>query len=122
MKTGLVLEGGAMRGMYTAGALDVFLKEDVRFQGVMGVSAGALHILCGILAGFGISYMFRRRWLALAGTIGTLGACICLHAIYNLLITADGGWRLAGYLLPSGLIVLLFAARQLLAARRPPQA
>ena len=42
MKTGLVLEGGAMRGMYTAGALDVFLKEGVHFQGVMGVSAGAL--------------------------------------------------------------------------------
>ena len=42
MKTGLVLEGGAMRGMYTAGALDVFLKEGVQFQGVMGVSAGAL--------------------------------------------------------------------------------
>ena len=31
-----------MRGMYTAGALDVFLKEGVHFQGVMGVSAGAL--------------------------------------------------------------------------------
>lgn len=96
--------------------------ENTAFLLIRGVSAGALHILCGILAGFGISYMFRRRWLALAGTIGTLGACICLHAIYNLLITADGGWRLAGYLLPSGLIVLLFAARQLLAARRPPQA
>lgn len=27
MKTGLVLEGGAMRGMYTAGALDVLLRK-----------------------------------------------------------------------------------------------
>lgn len=42
MKTGLVLEGGAMRGMYTAGVLDVFMEEDITFDGVIGVSAGAL--------------------------------------------------------------------------------
>ncbi|MDD7178829.1 MAG: patatin family protein, partial [bacterium] len=34
MKTGLVLEGGAMRGMYTAGVLDVFMEEDITFDGV----------------------------------------------------------------------------------------
>ena len=33
MKTGLVLEGGAMRGMYTAGALDVLLENDINFDG-----------------------------------------------------------------------------------------
>lgn len=41
MKTGLVLEGGAMRGMFTAGALDVLMEQGVAFDGVMGVSAGA---------------------------------------------------------------------------------
>ena len=43
MKTGLVLEGGAMRGIYTAGGLDVFLENQIHFDGVIGVSAGALH-------------------------------------------------------------------------------
>lgn len=43
MKTGLVLEGGAMRGIYTAGVLDVFLKNHIRVDGVIGVSAGAIH-------------------------------------------------------------------------------
>ena len=43
MKTGLVLEGGAMRGIYTAGVLDVFLEQGIHFDGVIGVSAGALH-------------------------------------------------------------------------------
>ena len=43
MKTGLVLEGGAMRGIYTAGVLDVFLEQGIHFDGVNGVSAGALH-------------------------------------------------------------------------------
>lgn len=42
MKKGLVLEGGAMRGMYTAGVLDVLLSRGLSFDGIMGVSAGAL--------------------------------------------------------------------------------
>ena len=41
MKTGLVLEGGAMRGMFTAGVMDVLMENDVDFDGVIGVSAGA---------------------------------------------------------------------------------
>jgi predicted patatin/cPLA2 family phospholipase len=41
LKTGLVLEGGAMRGMYTAGVLDVLYEKGVHFDGIMGVSAGA---------------------------------------------------------------------------------
>lgn len=41
MKTGLVLEGGGMRGIYTVGALDVFMEHNIRFDYVIGVSAGA---------------------------------------------------------------------------------
>ena len=81
---------------------------------IRGISAGALHILCGVLSGFGVSYVFRRRWLAATGTVGILGACIGFHAIYNLLITADGVWKTAGYLFPSLLLLCLYAAKQLL--------
>ena len=41
MKTGLILEGGAMRGLFTAGVLDVFMVNDICFDGAIGVSAGA---------------------------------------------------------------------------------
>lgn len=41
MKTGLVMEGGAMRGMFTCGILDVFMENDIIFDGAVGVSAGA---------------------------------------------------------------------------------
>lgn len=41
MKKGLVLEGGAMRGLFTAGVLDVFLENKIEFDGMVGVSAGA---------------------------------------------------------------------------------
>lgn len=39
--TGLVLEGGAMRGLFTAGVLDVLMENGVTFDGMIGVSAGA---------------------------------------------------------------------------------
>ena len=42
VKTGLVLEGGALRGLYTAGILDVWMDEGVHIDALFGVSAGAL--------------------------------------------------------------------------------
>lgn len=41
MKKGLILEGGAMRGMFTAGVIDVMMAHGVEFDGAIGVSAGA---------------------------------------------------------------------------------
>lgn len=52
MKIGLVLEGGAMRGMYTAGVLDVFLDNQIAFDKIVGVSAGAL---------FGVNFLSRQK-------------------------------------------------------------
>lgn len=40
-KFGLVLEGGAMRGMFTAGVTDVLMENGINFDGAIGVSAGA---------------------------------------------------------------------------------
>ena len=39
--TGLVLEGGGMRGVFTSGVLDAFMKHDLYFNYVVAVSAGA---------------------------------------------------------------------------------
>lgn len=43
-KTLLLLEGGAYRGIFTAGVLDVFLEQNLYFDGLAGISAGAM---CG---------------------------------------------------------------------------
>ena len=56
MKVGLLLEGGAMRGLYTVGALDVLMKNNINFDGIVGVSAGAL---------FGINYKSKQPGRAL---------------------------------------------------------
>lgn len=42
MKKGLVMEGGAMRGLFTCGVIDVFLENDITFDGAIGISAGAV--------------------------------------------------------------------------------
>lgn len=51
-KVGLVLEGGAMRGMYTAGVLDIMMDNNIKVDGIVGVSAGAL---------FGPNYFSKQR-------------------------------------------------------------
>ncbi len=56
MKIGLVLEGGAMRGMYTAGVLDTFLECGIAVDGVVGVSAGAL---------FGVNFLSKQKGRAI---------------------------------------------------------
>ena len=47
---GLILEGGGMRGVYTAGVLDFFLDKNIEFSSCYGVSAGACHA-CSYLSG-----------------------------------------------------------------------
>ncbi len=42
MKTALILEGGAMRGMFTCGVMDVFLEKGIAFDAAAGISAGAV--------------------------------------------------------------------------------
>ncbi len=50
-KTGLVLEGGAMRGIFTAGVIDVLMEQGIEFEALTGVSAGAA---------FGCNYKSRQ--------------------------------------------------------------
>ena len=56
MKTALILEGGAMRGMFTCGVTDVFMENGVEFDGAAGISAGAV---------FGCNYKSRQPGRAL---------------------------------------------------------
>lgn len=51
MTVGLVLEGGGMRGLYTAGVLDAFLEAGIKVDGLVSVSAGAL---------FGVNYLSEQ--------------------------------------------------------------
>ena len=61
--TGLVLEGGGMRGVFTCGVLDYLMDHDIRFPYVIGVSAGACN---------GLSYASRQRGRAKFSNIDLL--------------------------------------------------
>lgn len=62
-RTGLVLEGGGMRGVFTCGVLDYLMDHDIRFPYTIGVSAGACN---------GLSYMSRQRGRAKYSNIDLL--------------------------------------------------
>ncbi|MDD5947154.1 MAG: patatin family protein [Oscillospiraceae bacterium] len=78
-KTGLVLEGGAMRGMYTAGILDVLMEHHVVLDGAIGVSAGAA---------FGCNYKSRQIGRSIRYN---LKYCKNKHycSVYSLIRTGD---------------------------------
>ncbi|MGM0369570.1 MAG: patatin-like phospholipase family protein [Bacillota bacterium] len=69
-QVGLVLEGGGMRGLYTAGVLDFLIEKDLYFPYVIGVSAGACHASSYLSKQFGrnktvnIDYVNDKRYLS----------------------------------------------------------
>lgn len=55
-KVGMVLEGGSMRGIFTAGVLDTLLENNIEIDSIIGVSAGAL---------FGVNYFSKQKGRAI---------------------------------------------------------
>ncbi|MBQ2952831.1 MAG: patatin family protein [Clostridia bacterium] len=98
MKTGLVLEGGGVRGIYTAGVLDVFMEAGLTFDGVMGVSAGAIHA-CSYLSGqkgrsirYYRKYVGDPRFMSLRSWLKTgdiVGADFCYRELPDVLDVYD---------------------------------
>ena len=60
--TGLVLEGGGHRGIYTAGVLDVFIENKIMVDGVIGVSAGAIHGASFVAGQVGRSVRYTEKY------------------------------------------------------------
>ena len=90
LKTGLVLEGGGTRGLYTAGVLDAFMEHNIEFDGVIGVSAGAIHGCSFVSNQKGRSLRYYKkyvndpRYMSVRSLIKTgdyVGAEFCYHEI-----------------------------------------
>lgn len=87
---GLVLEGGGMKGVYTAGVLDLFLEKGIEFSAVYGVSAGACN-MCSYLSGqhgraydVTVDYLDTKMYCSLkslAATGDLFNVDICYHLI-----------------------------------------
>lgn len=69
-KTGLILEGGGMRGSYTAGVLDAFLSMGIQMEDIIGVSAGAANAISYVSGQYGrnldiYNTCINRKYLSL---------------------------------------------------------
>lgn len=87
---GLVMEGGAMRGLFTAGVLDVFMENGIEFPAAVGVSAGAAFGCnlksrqIGRVLRYNTRFCRDRRYCSmysLAKTGDLFGAEFCYHTI-----------------------------------------
>lgn len=89
-QAGLVLEGGGMKGMYTAGVLDFFLDKGLEFSHVYGVSAGACH-MCSFLSkqrgralDVGIDYLDSKKYCSVESLL-TTGDLFNVKTAYHLI-------------------------------------
>lgn len=87
---GLVLEGGGMRGVYTAGVLDVFMEEGIEFPYCIGVSAGACNAV-SYVAGqrqrhlrSSVNYLQDKRYMSLENLLRT-GNLMSGHFVFQTL-------------------------------------
>lgn len=77
LKTAFVLEGGAMRGLYSAGVLDVFMQNNISTDAIYGVSAGALFGInfkskqIGRAIRYNIKYAHEKNYMGLYSLITT---------------------------------------------------
>ena len=92
VKAGLVLEGGGMRGVYTAGVLDFFIDQDLYFSDIYGVSAGACH-MCSYISQqrerayrVNVDYLEDKNYCSMYSLLKTgnlFGAEMCYDKIPN---------------------------------------
>lgn len=98
IQAGLVLEGGGMKGIYTAGALDFFLDKGIEFSSVYGVSAGACH-MCSYLSkqrgrarDISLDYLHTKEYCGLRSLLTTgdlFNAKVCYELIPDYLNPYD---------------------------------
>ncbi len=100
VRAGLVLEGGGMKGVYTAGVLDFFLDKGLEFSSVYGVSAGACHA-CSFLSkqrgralDISVDYLESRHYCSLESLVTSgdiFNVNMCYHLIPDYLYPYDYG-------------------------------
>ena len=79
MKKGLVMEGGAMRGMFTCGVIDVLMENNITFDGAVGVSAGATFGINIKSHQIGRAYRYNKKYCSDKR----------YHSLWSLITTGD---------------------------------
>ena len=88
---------------YVDTPLEIILENgtnDLFHLVIRGFSAGAMHIACAFMIGYGLRLLKRSSLIKAAGLFGLLCVCITFHAIFNMLMKTDGVLRQIGYAIP----------------------
>ena len=99
IKTSLVLEGGGMRGAYTAGALTWLIENNIEFDNAYGISTGAIH-LCNYLMkdtenlfNFSTSYICDKRIIG-AKSFGRSGRFVDYDFMFDELLVKQYNYNI----------------------------
>ena len=76
-----------------------------------GLSTAMMHLVCGVVIGYGLTRAWTYPWLRVAGTFGLLCLAMAYHGLFNILVAADGAARFAAIVLPLVTLAALLAVK-----------
>ena len=65
-----------------------------------GLSTAMMHLVCGVVVGYGLTRAWEHPWMRAAGTFGLLCLAMCYHGLFNLLVAAGGPAGIAAVVMP----------------------
>ena len=75
------------------------------------MSTAMMHLVCGVVLGFGLTRAWGRPWLRAAGTFGLLCLAMTYHGLFNLLVAAGDAARIAALVMPLATLAAILAVR-----------
>ena len=77
-----------------------------------GLSTAMMHLVCGVVMGYGLTRAWGRPWLRAAGTFGLLCLAMSYHGLFNLLVAAGGYAFIAAVAMPVVSLALILLVRR----------
>ena len=78
-----------------------------------GLSTAMMHLVCGVVVGYGLTRAWEHPWVRAAGTFGLLCLAMSYHGLFNLLVAAGGAAGIAAVVMPlASLAVIVLVQRR----------
>ena len=77
-----------------------------------GLSTAMMHLVCGVVMGYGLTRAWEHPWVRAAGTFGLLCLAMSYHGLFNLLVAAGGTASIAAVVMPVASLALILLARR----------
>ncbi len=78
-----------------------------------GLSTAMMHLVCGVVMGYGLTRAWEHPWMRAAGTFGLLCLVMCYHGLFNLLVAAGDLAGIAAIVMPvASLAVIILVQRR----------